>query len=134
MSTLLLVLNKFPLLFPLPISSLRFALEKCSQMLTATTLPDPIPAEDVNVDNLLAGHFGVGEPRILGEARRDMKIETPTEAESLQTSLLRCLKSSIHTPKRNVDDLRFGEELENASSRTSLASVNQQNVQHGSHY
>ena len=56
-------------------------------------------------------------------------MTSPSEAEALLVSLLKCLKASIHTPKRNQDDLRFSNELAGSTlSKESMELHNNINV------
>ena len=115
----------------------RFAIQKCSRALTSSTLVDPESMSmDANIDNLLAGHYdqmnGGGHSASMTSTPRrqndhsNLKLKDANEAEDLVSSLLRCLRVSIHTPKRDAHDLRLaqalGNELGNKEKREFLDS------------
>ena len=52
-----------------------------------------------------------------------IRISNGGEADDLLISLFRCLKISIHTPKRDANDLRFSQELDSTFSSKADLSV-----------
>lgn len=75
--------------------------------------PESAPLE-MNIDDVLAGHYSnikqQGRTRGGGESK-NLRLHSSAEAEELALSLLKCLRSSIHVPKREPTDLRFSQEL-----------------------
>ena len=98
----------------------RFALQKCSRALTSSTLPEPeTDAIETDVDSLLAGHFdqlptGVGGSPGRMQNGPNLHLRDTGEAQELTASLLKCLRASLHTPKRDAHDIRFTREIGNA--------------------
>ena len=56
---------------------------------------DPESPTDMNVDSILAGHYGTTNqgPNAGGDNLKNLSLNTAFEAEELTLSLLKCLKA-----------------------------------------